>query len=125
MCANESYFLAICVLPLFHSDLDNLYVSSVGRFFLYEAPAFHLPSRWFFCFAQFYFLHYSLSSIVLNCPPGRKKVNVLRHSLIYLAARSIHPEGLFSPLKCLTSVFGMGTGVTTSPLPPDLFRYFP
>lgn len=77
MCANESYFLAICVLPLFHSDLDNLYVSSVGRFFLYEAPVFHLPSRCFFCFAQLYFLHDSLSSIVLNCPPGRRKTHTL------------------------------------------------
>ena len=28
---------------------------------------------------------------------------------------------LFSPLKCLTSVFGMGTGVSTAPSPPDFF----
>ena len=27
---------------------------------------------------------------------------------------------LLSPLKCLTSVFGMGTGVSTSLSPPDL-----
>ena len=30
--------------------------------------------------------------------------------------------GLPSPLRCLTSVFGMGTGVTTAPSPPDFFR---
>ena len=27
---------------------------------------------------------------------------------------------LFSPLQCLTSVFGMGTGVSTASLSPDL-----
>jgi hypothetical protein len=27
---------------------------------------------------------------------------------------------LLSPLKCLTAVFGMGTGVTTSLISPDL-----
>ena len=26
-----------------------------------------------------------------------------------------------SPLRCLTSVFGMGTGVSTAPSPPDFF----
>ena len=26
-----------------------------------------------------------------------------------------------SPLRCLTSVFGMGTGVSTVPSPPDFF----
>ncbi len=30
---------------------------------------------------------------------------------------------LSSPLWCLTSVFGMGTGVTTTPKPPDFFLY--
>ena len=30
------------------------------------------------------------------------------------------PEGLCSPMKCLTSGFEMGPGVTTSPLSPDL-----
>lgn len=29
-----------------------------------------------------------------------------------------------SPLRCLTSVFGMGTGVPTAPSPPDLFPSF-
>ena len=28
---------------------------------------------------------------------------------------------LFLPLQCLTSVFGMGTGVATAPSSPDLF----
>ena len=28
---------------------------------------------------------------------------------------------LSSPLRCLTAVFGMGTGVTTAPSPPDFF----
>ena len=32
---------------------------------------------------------------------------------------------LFSPLRCLTSVFGMGTGVSISLSPPDLLRSFP
>ena len=27
-----------------------------------------------------------------------------------------------SPLRCLTSVFGMGTGVSTAPSPPDFFK---
>ncbi len=29
---------------------------------------------------------------------------------------------LLSALKCLTSVFGMGTGVATSPSPPDIYE---
>ena len=32
---------------------------------------------------------------------------------------------LFSPLKCLTSVFGMGTGVSTSPSSPVLSEVIP
>ena len=31
------------------------------------------------------------------------------------------PRELPSPLRCLTSVFGMGTGVPTAPSPPDFF----
>ena len=31
------------------------------------------------------------------------------------------PEELSSPLQCLTSVFGMGTGVSTALSPPDYF----
>ena len=31
------------------------------------------------------------------------------------------PKGIPSPLRCLTSVFGMGTGVSTAPSPPDFF----
>ena len=38
-------------------------------------------------------------------------------ALFSLAFRAI----LSSPLRCLTSVFGMGTGVTTAPSPPDFF----
>ena len=32
---------------------------------------------------------------------------------------------LLSPLKCLTSVFGMRTGVSTSLSPPDHFEVYP
>ena len=40
--------------------------------------------------------------------------------------RAIFPDLsaiVLSPLQCLTSVFGMGTGVTTAPMPPDFFFY--
>ena len=37
------------------------------------------------------------------------------------AARYFCPNGLSSPLQCLTSVFGMGTGVSTALSPPDYF----
>ncbi len=40
-----------------------------------------------------------------------------------LSSRAVSSQVL-STLKGLTSVFGMGTGGTPSPLPPEIFRAF-
>ena len=37
-----------------------------------------------------------------------------------LPGNELFSHSLSSPMKCLTSVFGMGTGVTTSLISPDL-----
>ena len=37
-----------------------------------------------------------------------------------LSSRAVTHQ-VFSALQSLTSVFGMGTGVTSAPLPPDIF----
>ena len=39
--------------------------------------------------------------------------------------RAYFTKRLCQPLKCLTSVFGMGTGVTTSLSPPDHIQDVP
>ena len=57
--------------------------------------------------------------ICSNSPKTKKREN--GKVLSMTRQRAWFTRRLFSPLMCLTSVFGMGTGVSTSPSPPDLF----
>ena len=51
---------------------------------------------------------------------GNKSHKQKRHKKTGNLLYSQGQAQLFSPLKCLTSVFGMGTGVSTSLSSPDL-----
>ena len=52
---------------------------------------------------------------------GGEKKEEMNSSFEITWQRAYFTKRLCQPLKCLTSVFGMGTGVTTSLSPPDLF----
>ena len=58
------------------------------------------------------------------CESKTKRKRTFR-SFAYLAERYCRTCALSSPLRRLTSVFGMGTGVPAAPFPPDPPRVIP
>ena len=68
--------------------------------------------------------HHTLSSI--SCAPETKKRPIQGWvTLPGSVLSSLELVQILSPLICLTSVFGMSTGVSTSLSPPDLFEVVP
>ena len=64
--------------------------------------------------------NYNRIRVMLKESGGEKKEE-MNSSFEITWQRAYFTKRLCQPLKCLTSVFGMGTGVTTSLSPPDLF----
>ena len=68
--------------------------------------------------------HHTLSSI--SCASETKKRPIQGWvTLPGSVLSSLEQVQILSPLICLTSVFGMSTGVSTSLSPPDLFEVVP
>ena len=55
----------------------------------------------------------------------QKKTHRKMSQITWQRAIFTEPVQILSPLICLTSVFGMRTGVSTSLSPPDHFEVYP